>query len=128
MKFVIVISMAICIGCNGCGGFFNSGGGDTPTHGTEDTEVIGPSDTEEPPGTDVVSDCDRACVGFDFTECTSVLMKALPVGKGMSATGCMERCNELIVLYSDLPDDLDFACIEKAASCPAVAGCFGVEE
>jgi len=126
MKFVIAIAITICIGCNGCGGFFN-GGGETPPQGT-DTEVVGPADTEEPPGTDIVSECERACVGFDFAGCTSVLMKALPVGIGLSATNCVDRCNELIMIYSDLPDELDFECIEKAASCPAVAGCFGVEE
>jgi len=125
MKWIML--MVFCIGCNGCGGFFDNGGGTTQTG--DDTEVVGPVDTEEPPGTELDTECERACSGFAFTDCVSVVMKALPVGKQLEGEGCGERCESLVAIYAELPNEqLNFGCLETAASCPATAGCFGIEE
>lgn len=132
MKWFIWISAAIYafgmfISISGCGGFFDNGGETTQTG--DDTEVTGPVDTEEPPGTELDTECERACSGFAFVDCGSVMMKALPVGKHLKGGDCVSRCESLVEIYAGLPNEhLNFGCLETAASCPAVAGCFGIEE
>jgi hypothetical protein len=108
-----------------CGGVVTSNEG-IPTGNIVDTEVIGQVDTEE--ASDVGSDCEKACHGFEFTECLSVLMKVLPVGQALYTATCLERCDEFVVIYKEISEEVPFKCLGTAASCPAVAECFEVKE
>lgn len=119
MKYLVLVFLI------GCGGIPVS---TVSLEGTEDPEVAGSVDTESPPDIDSSLRCERACAGFDFTSCISVITKVLPVGKFLSSRGCFGRCEELVRLYEDLEEEVDFRCTERSASCPAVAVCFGVKE
>lgn len=124
-KSLLLLFTSVIMGC----GWLPTNTGNSMSQ-SDDTEVIGPVDTELHPDGDDVTECERACAGFEFTTCMSVLMKALPVGVGIHSSDCIDRCGELVVVYSDMPpgEQLDFGCLETAATCPAVAGCFGITE
>lgn len=119
-KLTILLILVI-----GCGGYST---GTAPAQPSNDTEVAGQVDTDEPTDTELTG-CEGACQGFDFTSCMSVLMKSLPVGRGIHTEGCLSRCEELEEVYLDMPyDDVPFECLYTVMNCPAVAVCFEVEE
>jgi hypothetical protein len=117
--------MFILMFCMACGGTVVPSE-NTSTGNIVDTEVTGQVDTEEASGAG--SDCEKACHGFEFTECLSVLMKVLPVGQALYTATCLERCDEFVVIYKEISEEVPFKCLGTAASCPAVAECFEVKE
>jgi hypothetical protein len=62
-------------------------------------------DTEEPPGTEWDTECERACSGFAFTDCDSLMIKVLPVGKQLECDDCNALCESLVVIYAELPSE-----------------------
>lgn len=119
--FLVGCLLATVIGCNIISG---NGGSDDPVSVT-DTEVNGPSDTETAPQEG--SNCERACSGFEFTSCQSVIMKALPIGKFLIGDGCIVRCEHMVKIYNEIPyENIDFECLWIAGNCPAVAACLKI--
>lgn len=99
--------------------------------------VIQPSPNDHPSQSpqvtvqDIEAACTAACTAnetFEFTQCGSELMRALPVGEMVSTLGdCAVRCHEFVEVFNTMPDSLDINCLVAAKSCADVAACLGVE-
>lgn len=113
MKNVLVI-MFMCYFV-GCGGFFDNIG----------EAEVNVSDGGLSP--DLSLQCRRICSGYDVFECVSVFMQALPVGRSFQSELCVDRCEEFMLIYQEMNDQLDLDCLETTApSCQAVADCLGI--
>lgn len=110
--FVIIFSISILL--TGCGGFFDNLGGNGDIGDVSDASPV-------------VLDCDLICSRFMVFDCVSVIMQALPVGRTIKSTECVDRCEEFSSIYKELNEQLDIGCLGSSSSCSDVASCFGIK-